>query len=213
MIRLLDIGGDKELPYLEFERGLNPSLGLRGVRTLLKYEYLLKTQLRAILRVSREFRVRILVPMVSLPEEMRRVRDILNECRREVNDDRTGDLEYLPLGAMVETPAAVIAIRELIEISDFLSIGTNDLVQYTMAAGRESPFIDEYYAKGMPLVMHFVREVLETARQHEIECSICGEIAADTQWTETLLRAGARYLSVSPHGIPEIKQRVRQITL
>jgi len=213
VIRLLDIGGDKELPYLEFERGLNPSLGLRGVRTLLKYDYLLKAQLRAILAVSREFKVKILVPMITLPEEMRQIRDFLNECRREMIRDSEREYDYLSLGAMVETPAAVIGIRELVEVSDFLSIGTNDLIQYTMAAGRESPFIDEYYAKGMPVVMNSVREVLSVARQHDIECSICGEIAADINWTESLLRAGACYLSVSPRLIPEVKQRVRQVTL
>ena len=205
-LRLLDIGGDKRLPYLKMKEEYSPMLGLRGIRVLLENETLLRTQIRAILNLSKKYNLRLMIPMVTLPEEIRRTRNIVREESGKQEPD-------LPVGAMIETPAAVFTIQQIIRESDFLSIGTNDLIQYTMVAGRENPDVRVYYEKGIKTILDAIRSIIQATDPEGIECSICGEIAADIHLTEKLLNTGIRYISVSPHIIPRLKKEIRELKL
>ena len=204
-IRLLDLGADKPVPFVQFPSEDDPFLGRRGVRLLLTYPDLLDTQLKALLELAREHDVHILVPMVTLGEDMARVRLRL----REMAD--AARIEKLPpLGAMIETPAAALCVGDIIKHSDFLSIGTNDLTQFTMAAGRENPLVNGYYLESHPAVLRLVGIVLEEAGQTPV--SVCGELAADLNSIPALLQLGLRSLSVAPPLVPSAKQAVRKIS-
>jgi len=201
-IRLLDIGGDKPLPYLPLSPELDPSLGRRGVRLLLAYPELLNVQLRALLRLSKEHDVRITVPMVTFASDMQKVRSALEKIGSELG------YRTLPqLGAMIETPASALCADEIASVSDFLNIGTNDLTQYTMAAGRESPFAYQYFKDDHPAIIKLLQHVGKEATQTPV--GICGELASQGDMVQTLLTTGIRMLSVPPPLIPSIKQAVR----
>src|SRR3989338_8704702 len=144
-LRLLGIGGDKTLPFLDIVEIKDPALGLSGIRLLLKYPHLLEIQLRVSLRLSAKFNVKVLVPMVSLPKDMVETRRYFLQAKEELRNEGIPFNEDLLLGAMIETPAALMFIDELLDHSDLLSIGTNDLVQYIMAAGREKIEVSKYY--------------------------------------------------------------------
>jgi phosphotransferase system enzyme I (PtsI) len=213
VVRLLDIGGDKRLPYIPMEEELSPFLGLRGIRILLKHENLLRTQIRVILKLRREFNVRLLIPMVTLPEEIKRVAAMIRECRDALNRRFRKKIPSLETGAMIETPAAVSSIYRFANQSDFFSIGTNDLIQYTMCAGRENASVSYYYDKGRAIMIRTIRKIVRAANKKKIGVSLCGELANDPAYTEKLLRTGLRTLSVFPHQIPEIKESIRQVRL
>ncbi|MBD3245624.1 MAG: phosphoenolpyruvate--protein phosphotransferase [Candidatus Omnitrophica bacterium] len=210
VFRLLDIGGDKLLPYQEPAHELNPSLGLRGVRFLLAHRGLLETQIRVMLRLARDFPVRLCIPMVTLPQEVRRVRSIVEFCQEKLSAEGV-HCPSLRIGTMIETPAAVFQVEQLCRLSDFLSVGTNDLIQYSMAAGRENAAVANYYRKGAALIFPLVRRVIEAARTAGIECSVCGELAADPRWSGKFVRAGLRSLSVNPQAIPPLKKYLRTL--
>jgi len=199
-IRLLDLGADKPVPFVQFPSEDDPFLGRRGVRLLLKYPDLLDTQLKALLEMARDQDVRILVPMVTLAEDMKRVRQRMREIAAAA-----GIVDLPPLGAMIETPAAALCVSEIIRHSDFLSIGTNDLTQFTMAAGRENPLVNDYYLENHPAVLRLVRMVLEEAGQTPV--SICGELAADLTSIPVLLKLGLRCLSVAPPLVPSAQNK------
>jgi phosphoenolpyruvate-protein kinase (PTS system EI component) len=201
-IRLLDIGGDKFLPYLPLPLEQNPFLGLRGVRLLLAYPELLSIQLRALLRLSQEHDIQILVPMVTVAEDMMKIREALISAAREL-----GVKHLPPLGAMIETPAAALSIKAIEEFSDFLNIGTNDLTQYTMAAGRENALVYHYFKDDHETVIRLLRIICEEAGPGPV--GLCGELAGNCGAIETLLRVGIRMLSVAPPLIPAVKQAVR----
>lgn len=202
-VRLLDLGADKPVPFVQFPSEDDPFLGRRGVRLLLKYPDLLDTQLKALLEMAREQDVHILVPMVTLAEDMARVRRRLREIA-----DAAGIGALPPLGAMIETPAAALCVGDILKHSDFLSIGTNDLTQFTMAAGRENPLVNDYFLENHPAVLRLVRMVLEEAGQTPV--SVCGELAADPGSIPLLLKFGLRSLSVAPPLVPTTKQAIRQ---
>ena len=204
-IRLLDLGADKPVPFVQFPKEDDPFLGRRGVRLLLKYPDLLDPQLTALLELAREHDVRILVPMVTLAEDMARVRKRLREIA-----DAAGIASLPPLGAMIETPAAALCIGEIVQHSDFLSIGTNDLTQFTMAAGRENPLVNDYFLESHPAVLRLVRIVLEEAGQ--IPVTVCGELAADFNSIPILLKLGLRSLSMAPPLVPAAKQAIRKVS-
>jgi phosphoenolpyruvate-protein phosphotransferase len=208
VLRLLDIGGDKQLPYLNAEEGRNPFLGLRGIRLLLEHENILKAQLEVALNLHKEFDVKILVPMVTLSKEIKKVREIIAGVKTKLKIEAE-----CKLGAMIETPASVVNIERIAQVSDFLSIGTNDLIQYTMAAGRENMSMAKYYHEGAETIMKVIKNVVTTANKYSIPCSICGEIAGDQEYIEPLLMAGVRELSVSPSRIPFVKKAIRNIKL
>jgi phosphoenolpyruvate-protein phosphotransferase len=205
-VRLLDLGGDKPLPFLRIPLEDNPFLGRRGIRFLLHYPDLLDTQLQALLEFSEEHDVRVLIPMVTLAEDMRRVRERFEDAARAAGRERLP-----PLGAMVETPAAALSTAEIAACSDFLSIGTNDLTQYTMAAGRENPLVNDYFVEDHPAVMRLVRMVAEEAGN--IPVAICGELARQLGALPAVLKWGIHTLSVAPPLVPRVKEAVRQIRL
>lgn len=208
VIRLLDVGGDKQLSYINVEEESNPFLGLRGVRLLLKHKKILKTQIRVICNLLDEFDVKLLIPMISLPKEVVEVK----QCVKEIKDELKID-SRIDIGAMIETPASVINIEQIAQVSDFLSIGTNDLIQYTMAVGRENMSMTQYYHEGVETVMKLIKNTVDAAKKYSIPCCVCGEIAGDEQYIEPLLRAGMRELSVSPIRIPLVKEKIRTINL
>jgi phosphotransferase system enzyme I (PtsI) len=203
-VRLLDLGGDKPLPFLRIPLEDNPFLGRRGVRFLLKYPDLLDTQLQALLTFSDEHDVRILVPMVTLAEEMKQVRIRLADIA-----SHAGRKALPPLGAMVETPAAALCVSEITAHADFLSVGTNDLTQYTMAASRENPLVNDYFIEDHPAVIRLVRLVVEEAGN--VPVSICGELARQLNAIPTLVKLGVRILSVAPPLVPVVKDSIRRV--
>lgn len=205
-VRLLDLGGDKPLPFLNLPAEDNPFLGRRGVRLLLRFPDLLATQLDALCAVARNHDVRILVPMVTVVAEMAEVR------ARLVAAARAAGLPHPPpLGAMIETPAAALCVPEIIAHADFLSIGTNDLTQYTMAAGRENPLVCDYFLEDHPAVLRLVRLIVEEAG--DVPVAVCGELARDLNALPALLQTGIRTLSVPPPLVPGIKAGIRQVNL
>jgi phosphoenolpyruvate-protein phosphotransferase len=202
-VRLLDLGADKPVSYLNFPIEDDPFLGCRGVRLLLRYPDLLDTQLKALLEFSRDHELRILVPLVTVADDMAEV------CRRlRAIADRAGLAKLPPLGAMIETPAAALCIGDIIQHADFLSIGTNDLTQFTMAAGRENPLVNDYFVESHPAVLRLIRIVVEEAGNTPV--AVCGELAAQLDCISTLLDLGVRNLSVAPPLVPGVKETIRQ---
>jgi phosphoenolpyruvate-protein phosphotransferase len=205
-IRLLDIGGDKPLPYLGLPATPNPTLGRRGVRLLLHYTQLVRTQLGAILRLSREHSLRVLVPMVTLEDDVRRMRELFEAVSTERR------LTYRPpLGAMVETPAAALAIPALAKHVDFFCVGTNDLAQYTLAAGRDDASVNDYYLDSHDSVLRLLSIILADAGKRSV--TLCGELAGREALVPRLLEMGLRAVSVAPTVIPTTKALIRTLNL
>ncbi len=202
-VRLLDVGADKPLPFLEQFSEINPSLGLRGVRFLKKYPELLQTQLDALLQLSASFDLHILVPMVTLPRDMKWVKNLLNQTAA-----KNGVSEVPPLGAMIETPAAALSARGIMEHADFLSFGTNDLTQYVFAADRENAAVDAYFDDKNDIIFRLQKMVHDDVPNAPL--SVCGELAGRSAYTAKLLECGITTLSVAPPAIPEIKQAIRE---
>jgi phosphotransferase system enzyme I (PtsI) len=209
VFRLLDVGGDKVLPYLPLPPSRNPSLAQRGVRLLLERLDVLKPQLRAFLRVSADHPVSILLPVVSGVEDVRRVREVLRQVRRELTSDGKTFGPDVPVGAMIEIPAAALMARALAEEADFLSLGTNDLVQYVLAADREDASAAGYYQPLHPGMLRLIRLVADAAEAAGRELTVCGEMAGDPENTELLLGLGLRALSVAPGELLEVKSAIR----
>jgi phosphotransferase system enzyme I (PtsI) len=207
-IRLLDIGKDKTLPYLHVHEEQNSALGLGGIRLLLRYPGLLETQLAALLKLSNQYSIRILVPMVSLPEEMVQVRKVLENEKIKLIKNGIKYKSDIQLGVMIEIPSSVITIDEIIEYSDFLSIGTNDLIQYTMAADREKLALSEYYDAGAEIILESIKVVLEKAKNTGLDCGICGELAGNLEYTERLIELGLQNFSVSPHIVRSVQEKL-----
>jgi phosphoenolpyruvate-protein phosphotransferase len=212
-IRALDVGGDKPLRYLPLPPEDNPFLGLRGIRVLLRYPSLFKTQIRAILRVGARHTVRMLLPMVATPSEVRRTREMVEEVRRDLDEDGVEHADALPIGSMVETPASAVAAQTLAPHVDFFSIGTNDLTQYTMAADREHGDLGDLTSALQPPVLHLIRQTVDAAAEHDCSVSVCGEIAGDHDALPVLLGLGVRRLSVAPALVAEVKATIRDLRL
>ena len=202
-LRLLDIGGDKPLPYLPLPPEPNPNLGRRGIRLLLDYPGVLRAQLRVILRLAQDHDLTVLVPMVSMVEEVKVVGEMLREAAGEIGVERVPGL-----GAMIETPAAALFSDEILQEAEFLSIGTNDLTQFIMGADRENPFVARYYLDSHACVMKAISSVCQRSGDRVV--AVCGELAAETGNVESLLQAGVGMLSVAPPMLPLIKEAVRQ---
>ncbi|MBD3315673.1 MAG: hypothetical protein GF344_07800 [Chitinivibrionales bacterium] len=204
-LRLLDIGGDKNIPYLSLPFELNPFLGRRGVRLLFDYPELLSVQLEAMVSVSRDFRVRILIPMVTFAEEIARIRKMLNKISKKHHQ------EPPPLGAMVETPAAALDTKSLSRQADFLCIGTNDLTQYVMASDRESALMGNYFKDDHPIMLNLIRAIARNAGK--VPVTLCGELAVRHESLGAVLANGITSISIAPPSIPEIKNSIRNINL
>lgn len=215
VIRLADLGADKlpDFPLDEFDKDNNPFMGCRGIRLLLKNPELLHTQLRAIVRTACEVpaQIKILIPMVSSAEEMRHVREALDRAVQEFEKEGKKPLNKIALGAMIEVPSAAIALDGMIGLMDFLSIGTNDLIQYLIAVDRVNPEVAHMYDPCHPAVLRTIHQIIQTAHQRGKAVSICGEIASDVKMVPMLLGLGVDTLSVPPRMFLRIKNRIRNL--
>jgi phosphotransferase system enzyme I (PtsI) len=214
VIRTLDLGADKFRTRQEnigHER--NPFLGLRSVRLCLRNMGLFKTQLRAILRASAFGDVRIMFPMISTLLELRQCKMILAEVKEDLEDEGIAFNSRLPIGTMIEVPSAAILADQLAREVDFFSIGTNDLVQYTLAADRNNEAVASLYSPADPAVLRLIDFVVKAGQKHNVAVNVCGEMSADPQYTMLLLGMGIRQMSLTPHNIPEIKKVIRSVTL
>ena len=205
-IRLLDIGGDKAIPFLRLPFESNPLLGKRGVRLLIDYPQLARTQLKSLLRLSQAQDIRILVPMVTLERDMQQMRELLVAVAHEM-----GIQKLPPLGAMIETPAAALTVGQIARHADFFSVGTNDLTQYTLVAGRDDPTVSDYYEDTHPSMLRLLAIIIAEASGKPV--TICGEMAGREEVIPMLLEIGFRALSISPPLIPTTKELVRSIDI
>jgi phosphoenolpyruvate-protein phosphotransferase len=203
-VRLLDIGADKNPIYLHLPPEPDPFLGRRGVRVLRAYPDLLEAQLRAVLEVSQQFRLGILIPMVTTLSDVVYVKERFQELATEL-----GIRELPRLGAMIETPAAALSIPSLKEHVDFFSIGSNDLTQYTMAAGRENPMVTEYFMDEHPTILRLIELVVRESSDTPV--SLCGELAGRIEALPDLLKTGLRSLSVPASFVPDVKDALRDL--
>jgi len=211
-LRLLDIGGDKALPYFKTPPEANPALGWRGIRITLRWRDLLRVQLRALLRASPSGNLSILMPMISALEEVREVHELFDQVRRELHDQGYATADDVPVGAMVEVPSALLELERIVREVDFVSVGTNDLVQYLLAADRDNPWVSGLYDPCHPAVIRALAEIARVARAGGRPCSVCGEMASDPAVARLLLGLGYDGVSVAPQFVPEIKYALRHST-
>ncbi len=212
-IRTIDIGGDKSLPQLKIEKEPNPALGLRAIRFSLWNRDLFKVQLRAILRASALKNVRVLIPMVTEVEEIGEVRHLFEEVKKELEKERVKFDRQIPLGVMIEVPAAAAITDILVKEVDFISIGTNDLIQYYLAVDRSNEFVSYLYKPFHPSVLRMIRFVIQTALREGRDIAVCGEMAANPLSALILLGFGLRKFSMNPIFIPRIKKTFRSLEL
>lgn len=212
VIRTLDLGADKQVDYIDFGNEHNPALGNRAIRVCLDHPEVFKGHLRAILRASAYGYVKILYPMIITVEEVRRIKELFKEAKAEL-DALHIPYNDVPQGVMIETPAAVFISEELAQEVDFFSIGTNDLTQYMLAVDRQNPNMDAIYDSRHLAVLRAIEMTIQSAHKAGIPVGICGELASDTQMTETLLRMGVDELSVNPSRILSLRKAVRDCDL
>ncbi|MFL1674181.1 phosphoenolpyruvate--protein phosphotransferase [Paenibacillus dendritiformis] len=212
IIRTLDIGGDKPMEYLNLPEEDNPFLGYRAIRICLDQQELFKSQLRAILRASAHGPVAIMIPMISSVEEIIAAKAVLEQAKAELRDEGLPFDEKLPVGIMVEVPAAALIADRLAEEVDFFSIGTNDLVQYTLAVDRMNEQIAHMYDPFHPAVLRLIRHTIEAAQARGIGISVCGEMAGDTRAVPLWIALGVTKLSMSSRFIPRVKAAIHRAT-
>src|SRR5215469_1679704 len=210
-IRTLDIGADKYPPYMRVPREENPFLGWRSIRISLEMSGIFKVQLRAILRAAAHHEVRILFPMISSLEELRRARELLAEAQAELYKEGLEHNPNIEVGIMVEVPSAVWLAPRLAREVDFFSVGTNDLIQYLLAADRNNPKVAHLYEAFHPAVVSAISEIVNVARAADKEVDICGEMASDPLATLLLVGMGLDELSLSPLFIPVVRKVVREV--
>ncbi|GIU48119.1 phosphoenolpyruvate-protein phosphotransferase [Shewanella sairae] len=210
-IRTLDVGADKELPCLPSIIEDNPALGLRGVRYSLANPELFMTQVKAILRAANHGPVRLMFPMINQVEELEQLFSYIEQCKAKLIEEEKGFGE-LSYGIVVETPAAVLNLASMLPYLDFISIGTNDLSQYTMAADRSNPSLTMQYPSLSPAVLQLVKNTIELAKSHKITVSLCGELASSPKVAPLLVGMGIDELSVNLSSILEVKSALRDIS-
>lgn len=208
VIRTLDIGGDKDVPYLDLKEEDNPFLGVRAVRYCMKHPEILKEQLRAILRASAYGDVKILVPMIADLSELLFVKKMTDEAERELEAEDRDFCSDIDIGVMIETPSACVIADLLAKEADFFSIGTNDLIQYTMAADRGNSDVSYLYSVFKPSVLRSVMHIIKAARRAGIPVEMCGEAAANRLMTPLLLSFGLDKFSVSPSSVLSIRKEI-----
>jgi phosphotransferase system enzyme I (PtsI) len=214
VIRTLDINGDKALKYNRDQLPeTNPALGLRAIRFCLKRKEIFKSQLKAILRASHFGKIKILFPMISSLGEVLEAKKILNQCKVELDEKKIKWDKKIKTGIMIEIPSAAIIADILAKEVDFFSLGTNDLVQYTLAIDRGNEEVAHLYNELNPAVLRLIQNTVTVAEKNKIEISICGEMAGNPLNIPLLLGLGIKNLSMYPHGIPQIKQIIRELNI
>ncbi len=212
-LRTLDIGGDKRLPYFKTPPEPNPALGWRGIRISLQWQDLLRVQLRAALRAGVGRDLRILLPMIASLEEVLATHRIFDGARSSLIEQGHEVDASVPVGMMIEVPSVLFALREMIRHVDFVSVGTNDLVQYLLAVDRDNPWVAKLYEPQHPAVVAALAHVAKVANEAGKPCSVCGDIADDPAIAVMLLGMGFDSVSVAPNFVPEIKYAVKRTSL
>ena len=209
IVRTMDIGGDKELPYMKFPKEMNPFLGWRAVRIFFDRKDIMHTQLRAILRASAYGKLRIMFPMIISVEELRALKQEIAELKVELRSEGLPFDESIEVGVMIETPAAAVIARHLAKEADFFSIGTNDLTQYTLAVDRGNELISGLYNPLSPSVLTLIKQVIDASHAEGKWTGMCGELAGDDRASLLLLGMGLDEFSMSAMSIPRVKQLIR----
>jgi phosphotransferase system enzyme I (PtsI) len=210
IIRAFDIGGDK-VKFLDFKEP-NPFLGLRGVRLLLENTHIFKTQIRAVLQASKDKNVQFMLPMVSTIGEIRKSKELIEECKRELKHEKISFDKNIKIGVMIEVPSAAVMAKEFSLEVDFLSIGTNDLIQYLMAVDRGNDLVSYLYREFSPAVVRTLAHIITEGKKAGKSVSLCGEMAADTLAIPLLIGLGLDSLSLSPATIPYAKRIISKIS-
>ncbi len=209
--RTIDIGGDKASKILNISHEKNPNLGLRGIRLALRFENHFRNQLRAILRAGIFGNARIMFPMISGISELRKAKQILQECKDDLREKKIPFLENIKIGIMIEVPSAVMISDLLAKEIDFFSFGTNDLVQYLLAVDRDSENVGEYYNPYHPAVIRSLKKVVDAASENNVDVSICGELGSDENFIPILLGLGIRNLSITPAMTDNVKYQISKL--
>ena len=212
-IRTLDIGGDKVLGGNLRFREENPFMGCRAIRFCLDHLEIFKPQLRAILRASTRGQIRLMFPMITGLSELRRAKEVLEEAKRELEAEGVPFDPHMPVGIMIETPSAVLVADTLGLETDFFSIGTNDLIQYSLAIDRINERVAHLYEPAHPGILRMLRMIIKAAEDADIHLSVCGEIAGDLSLALIVIGLGLRELSMVATAIPEVKKLIRSISL
>lgn len=210
-IRVFDIGGDK-FKLLEYKEP-NPFLGLRGIRLLLENQGIFRTQIKAILRASTNKNIQVMLPMISTIKEIRRSKELIDECRQELKKDKIPFDKHMKIGIMMEVPSAALLTKEFANEVDFLSIGTNDLIQYLMAVDRGNDLVADLFQEFSPAVVRTIYHIVQEAKKSHKSVSICGEMAADTLAIPLLVGLGLESLSMSPSTIAYAKRIIRSCSM
>jgi len=214
VVRTLDIGGDKLDQALQRYAEPNPFLGVRGIRFCLQERPdILRTQLRALLRAGKYGNLKVMLPMVTCVEEILEVRSLISELEKELRREKLDFAANMPIGAMVETPAAALLAGPLAKVVDFFSIGTNDLVQYTLAVDRTNEHLNYLYYPTHPAVLTLIANCIAVARRHNLPVSVCGQIAGDPRFTPLLVGLGVNELSMPPNAIGPVRRVVRNLQM
>lgn len=211
IIRTLDIGADKQADYFKLDKEENPAMGLRAIRICLTRPEVFKTQLRALYRASAYGKIAIMFPMITSVWEVQEIKRICANVRAELADEGVAMADYVELGIMIETPAAVMVSDRLAKEVDFFSVGTNDLTQYTLAVDRQGNNLDKFYDSHHPAVLRMLKLAADNAHAAGIWIGICGELGADTSLTETFFALGIDELSVSPSAVLPLRGAIRAV--
>lgn len=213
IIRTLDIGADKQVDYFHLKKEENPALGYRAIRICLTRPEIFKTQLCALFRASIYGNLGIMFPMITSVSELESILAICEEVKEELRENSTPYAEHVELGIMIETPAAAMISDRLAPMVDFFSVGTNDLIQYTLACDRQNPDIESFCDTHHEAILRLIELSAKNAHENGAWIGICGELAADTTLTETFLRMGIDELSVSPSFVLKVRDAVRNVDL
>lgn len=211
-IRTFDLGADKYTQQRSYEQERNPMLGLRSIRFSLRNLDMFKTQLRAILRASTLGDVRLMFPLIVSLMEFRQAKMTLHDAMEDLEEAGIASNGKIQVGMMLETPAAALQVKEFCREVDFISIGTNDLIQYLLAVDRSNERVSQYYTASNPALLRALRDVLRACTHADVDCSLCGEMAGEPLYTLFLLGIGLRSFSMAPAKIPEIKKLIRLVT-
>lgn len=210
VIRTLDIGADKQVDYFDLPHEDNPAMGYRAIRICLTRVEIFKTQLRALYRASAFGKIAIMFPMITSLNEISKIKAIVEEVKKELDEENCAYANDVELGIMIETPAAAMISDKLAKEVDFFSIGTNDLTQYTLAIDRQNQNLDEFYNPHHLAVLRFIKMAVDNAHKNNIWAGICGELGADLELTETFLSFGVDELSVSPSAVLKLRKKIRE---